>query len=167
MNYRDYFETERLIIRRFQEEDSEDLRKYAVYKMKTGFEPFNSWPTDSSRCQDVARFFAASDHYWAVEHKTDHRMIGFISFNQIDAENHLDIGHGFTPIYTQCKENVEALKTMIQYAFDTFTIDAVDARNENEWKEQVEPLFLLGFQQLEENRMQMTRTSWNLITSEI
>lgn len=161
MSYRDYFKTERLIIRRFQEEDCEDLRKYAIYKMKTGFEAFNPWPTDSSACQDVAKFFAASDHYWAIERKTDCRMIGFISFNQIDEEKHLDLGYGFTPLYTENNENVEALKTMIQYAFDSLPITAIDARNEHEWKEQVEPLFLLGFQPLEENRMQMTRTIWD------
>lgn len=157
--YCDHFETERLIIRRFEEKDSEDLREYAIYKTGTGFEAWESWPTDSASCLDLAKFFASSNNYWAVCRKSDSKTIGLISFNQIDEVNHLDMGHGFTLAYNQNGEDVEAMKVMIQYAFDELDIKAVDARNEIEWKEQVAPLFMLGFVQLED-RMQMTRELW-------
>lgn len=152
-------ETKRLVIRRFTASDGKDLKEYAIYKESTGFDPWEKWPTDSAGCRGVAEFFAGSDKYWAVCRKNDGKMIGFISFNNINEEKHLDLGHGFTLAYNQDEEDVEAIETMIQYAFDNLDIAAVDTHNVIEWKEQVAPLFKLGLKKFDD-RMQITKDEW-------
>lgn len=152
-------ETKRLIIRRFANNDGADLLEYVLYKESTGFERWEKWPTDSEGSRGVAEFFSGSDNYWAVCRESDGKMIGFISFNNVNEEKHLDLGHGFTLEYNQDGEDVEAIESMIQYAFDNLDIVAVDTHNVMEWKEQVAPLFKLGFIEIED-RMQITRDEW-------
>ena len=152
-------ETKRLCIRKFTPDDGEDLKEYAVYKQQTGFEAFNPWPTDSEGCKDLASYFSTTDNFWAVCRKSDNKLIGFIAFNEIDSEKHLDMGHGFTPQYNTDNMAEEAIESMMQYAFDTLDIVAIDARNEKEWTEQIAPLQSIGFQELDD-RMQMTREAW-------
>ncbi len=157
--YQNTFETENLIIRRWTEEDAEDLRQYAVYKTNTGFEAWEKWPTDLEDCKKCAASFAANLHGWAVERKADSRVIGFITYNGI-VDRLLDMGHAFTQPLIKADEKAEALRVMIQYAFDTLAIDAVDARNEKAWADNTAPLFALGFVELED-KMQMTRAMWD------
>lgn len=152
-------ETNRLFVRKFTPEDGEDLREYAVYKQQTGFEAFNPWPTDSEGCRGLAGYFAGTDNFWAVCRKTDGKLIGFVVFNGIDSEKHLDLGHGFTPQYNIGGLDKEAIESMMQYAFDTLDIEAIDARNEKAWTEQIAPLRQIGFRELDD-RMQMTREDW-------
>lgn len=152
-------ETNRLIIRKFTSNDGEDLKEYAIYKESTGFDAWEKWPTDSDGCRGVAEFFAGSDKYWAVCRKSDGKMIGFISFNNVNEEKHLDLGHGFTLVHNHDGEDIEALEVMIQYAFDSLDIVAIDTHNAMEWKEQVAPLFKLGFKEIED-RMQIMKDEW-------
>lgn len=153
-------ETEHFIIRAFTVDDGEDIREYAIYKQGTGFEAYNAWPIESEGCKGVANFFAGQHgKYWAVCRKYDGKVIGFVSYNGIDEEKCLDLGHGFTLKYNQNGEDVEALTVMIQYAFDTMDIYAIDARNEKEWIEQVSPLYKLKFVVLDD-KMQITKSAW-------
>ena len=92
------------------------------------------------------------------ERKSDSKMIGLIAFNEVK-DRLLDFGHGFTHPLIEGDEKVEAINVMIQYAFDTLDIDAVDARNEKAWTDNTAPLFALGFLELED-KMQMTREMW-------
>ncbi|WP_105616354.1 GNAT family N-acetyltransferase [Vallitalea okinawensis] len=153
-------ETNRLSIRRFLPNDGEDLKEYTIYKESTGFDAWEKWPTDSEGCRSVAEFFAGNDKYWAVCRKVDGKMIGFISFNNINEDKHLDLGHGFTLAHNQDDEDIEALELMIQYAFNNFDIVAIDTHNVLEWKEQVAPLFKLGLKEIDD-RMQITKEEWN------
>lgn len=161
--YVDTLETKNLIIRRFVKEDCSDLKEYAIYKTSTGYETWDSWPTDTAGCLEVVNFFSKSDNYWAVCRKLDQKVIGLISFNLID-EGHLDLGHGFTMKYIKSGEDTEALERMISYAFQNLEIVAIDARNEKEWKEQIAPLFAIGLVELED-RMQITREQWEKLNS--
>ncbi len=158
------FETERLIIRKFTADDGEGLREYALYKEGTGFEEWENWPTDLEGCNKLAEHLVETDKYWAVIRKSDSQFIGYISFNKVDDDKNLDLGHRFIPKYNEKEEAVEALEKMVQYAFDSLNIDAVDTRNPRKWKEQVAPLQKLDFTQVEEDRMQMTRKKWHCRT---
>ena len=157
----DTFETTNLIIRRWREGDAEDLRQYAIYKNGTGFEAWEQWPTELEECRKCAAYFANSDTGWAVERKADSRLIGFVSFNEVK-DRLLDFGHGFTHPLTNADETTEALAVMVQHAFDTLDIDAVDARNEKAWTDNTASLFALGFVELED-KMQMTRERWGAL----
>lgn len=159
---RDYFETDNLIIRRFRENDgdTEDLRQYAVYKMSTGYEVWEQWPTEFEAVKAMMPGWATTEHGWAVERKEDSRVIGWISFNKIE-NRYVDMGHGFTqPLSKSNDEKAEALRVMIQYAFDLLDIDAVAAMNEKAWVDNTAPLFILGFSELS-NMMLITREMWN------
>ena len=158
--YQDQFVTPNLIIRRWKKEDAEDLLLYTRYKMGTGYEAWEEWPTDLKGCKKVAKFFASNAYGngWAVERKLDSRMIGFVAFNEVK-DRLLDFGHAFTHPIVEESEAIEALEPLIQYAFDTLDIGAVDARNEKAWTDNTAPLFALGFVALED-KMRITREMW-------
>ncbi|MCL1909955.1 MAG: GNAT family N-acetyltransferase, partial [Kiritimatiellaeota bacterium] len=157
--HRDTFETENLVIRRWRKTDAEDLRRYAVYKNGTGFETWEQWPTEIVECEKCAAYFATQNNGWAVERKSDSRVIGFVSFNEVK-DRLLDFGHAFThPLVEDIALKTEALAIMVQYAFYVLDIDAVDTRNEKAWTDNTAPLFALGFAELED-KMQITREKW-------
>lgn len=153
------FETDRIYARKFIPDDWSSVLEYAVYKQQTGFEVFDLWPTNPEGCKGLVGYFANSDGFWAICRKSDNQLIGFVSFNGIDPKKHLDMGHGFIPQYNESGIAEEAIENMMQYAFDTMGIVAIDARNEKEWVEQIAPLKNIGFQELED-RMQFTRKDW-------
>ena len=157
--FRDTFETENCILRRWRESDAEDLRQYAVYKNGSGFETWEKWPEDIGECKKCAAFFAQNKTGWAIERKADSRVVGFVAYNEVK-DRLLDFGHAFThPLESSVELKTEALRVMVQHAFDTLDIDAVDARNEKAWTDNTAPLFALGFAELED-KMQMTRARW-------
>ncbi|MEJ6952188.1 GNAT family N-acetyltransferase [Natronospora cellulosivora (SeqCode)] len=155
------FETERLLMRKIKPDDAEGLKEYALYKVSSGYEAWENWPTDQEGSKKLAEHLADKDNYWSVIRKSDFKFIGFISFNEVDDKSNLDMGHGFISEYNNDGEAVEAIKKMIQYAFDSLDIEAIDARNPEEWKEKVAPLKKIGFKRVDENRLQMTRDKWN------
>jgi len=152
-------ETKRLVIRKFTKKNGKGLQEFAAYKESTEFEKFHQWPTDAKSCTNLAKHFSTLDSFKAVCRKDDGHCIGFVAFNGIDEDKCLDMGHGFTPQYSQNDEDIEALSAMIQYAFDTLDIEAVITRNEPEWDYQCAPIIKLGFVKFDDG-MRMTRDMW-------
>lgn len=153
MGYDDRFETDALVIRRHAPDDWEALREYGRYRGSIEFDRWESWPTDEKGAKDVAAFFADADNFWAVERREDGAWLGFISFNEITAEGHLDMGHGLLPGRARQGEIAEALRRMVDYAFTLPGVVAVEARNPEGWAEQVEPVAALGFAPFEHGRI--------------
>ncbi|QOR36520.1 GNAT family N-acetyltransferase [Clostridium sp. 'deep sea'] len=154
--------TKRLNIRRFNENDGEGIQEFAIYKTGKGFDSWEKWPTDLNGCTEVVKFFTSSEKYYAICRKNDNKFIGFISFNKIDENKHVDLGHGFIPKYIQDNESVEALREIITYAFKELAVEAVETRNPLEWTEQITPLKQLGFKP-QNDYMILTKQQWNKI----
>jgi AraC-like DNA-binding protein/RimJ/RimL family protein N-acetyltransferase len=138
-------ESEKLIIRNFRYDDWQDIQALAINKERSEFARYDlTWPTSDEGCQKTAEFLSGTDFFWAVCLKKGGKIIGLIAFNSIDENRTLDLGHLFHTEYMSEELMTEALRRMVQYAFDELEIDRITSHNAADWKGQIEPLRRLG-----------------------
>ena len=139
-------ETERLTIRNFKSDDWKDIQALAINKETSEFAKYDvTWPTSDDECKKMAKFLSGTDFFWAVCLKVDGKLIGLIAFNSIDENRLLDLGHLFHTDYMSEEEVMtEALRRMVQYAFDELEINRITTHNAADWEGQIEPLRRLG-----------------------
>ena len=112
-------ESERLILRNFTELDTDDLYRYAV-DPEVG--PRAGWKPHESRAESLAivRMFISDDNVWAIERKSDHRMIGSLGFHN-DKWRNLPDARMFGYVLAQdCWGSgymSEAVKRAMEYGF--------------------------------------------------
>ncbi len=124
-------ESERLILRKWKEDDIYDLFEYASVE---GVGEMAGWPhhqtIDESKA--IVQLFLNKD-IWAIEHKSDHKVIGSIGLHdswaaQDEIFKHLtskEIGYVLSKDYWGQNLMPEAVKTMIQYCFETLKFDLI------------------------------------------
>ena len=73
-------ESARLILRNFTERDTDDLYRYAV---DPDVGPRAGWKPHESREESLAivQMFMQDDNVWAIERKSDHRVIGSLGLH--------------------------------------------------------------------------------------
>lgn len=112
-------ESERLILRGFTELDTDDLYRYAT---DPDVGPRAGWKPHTSRAESLAivRMFVSDDNVWAIERKSDHRVIGSLGLHGDKLRNLPQVktfgyvlaqdcwGHGYM---------TEAVKRAMEYAF--------------------------------------------------
>lgn len=157
-------ETERLTIRRFTAGDWSDVQALAIDKESSkGAIYDDTWPTSDDETKGLTEYFAEhDDRYFAVRLKKDQRIIGLITFNDIDPNQQLDFGHIF---HTDCQDDDvdrEALGRMITFAFEKLDIQSIVTKNRPEWTEQTAPLRSLGLQPVtdESRNLEVSRGAW-------
>jgi len=139
------FETDRLILRRFVDEDWAGIQKLARDKESSPAAAWDhAWPTSEDGCKGAADHFSKRDTCWAVCLKAGKRLIGFISFNGIDDDGRLDLGHLFHRKLNSQDYDTEALWCMMDHAFTHLGVQAICADNAAEWAAQLAPLRKLG-----------------------
>ena len=74
-------ESERLILRNFTEQDADDLFQYAS-DPEVG--PRAGWKPHASRAEslEIIRMFLVDDNVWAIERKSDRRVIGSLGLHK-------------------------------------------------------------------------------------
>ena len=143
------FETDRLIIRRFVHEDWAGVQELARDKESSEAAAWDHrWPTDEEGSKGATDFLA-SHNYWAVCLKDSKRVIGLISFNGIDDQKRLDLGHLFHTKFNSQDYDTEALRCMMDYAFTHLGVQSIHGDNAEEWTVQLAPLKKLGMTLLE------------------
>lgn len=146
-------ETERLSIRNFSIDDWKQIQALAVNKETSDGAKYDlTWPTSDEEILKMAEFLSGADFFRAVCLKEDEKIIGLIAFNSIDENRTLDFGHVFHTDY-MLEQNVmtEALRRMVQYAFDELEIDRIITHNAAGWTGQTEPLYRLGMRKTGES----------------
>lgn len=111
-------ETERLILRPFQENDYVDLHEYLSLEEIYRFEPGR--PVSLEEAKKIATKRAAGEDFWAVTLKDKNRkLIGHISFLRSKPRNLLawEIGYIFNPVFQNMGYCTEAVEAIISYAF--------------------------------------------------
>jgi RimJ/RimL family protein N-acetyltransferase len=99
----------------------------------------------------MAKFLSTTDAFRAVCLKEDGELIGLIAFNSIDEKRTLDVGHVFhTDYMLQVDITTEALRRMVQYAFDELEIERITTHNAADWGGQIEPLYRIGMRKTDE-----------------
>ncbi|MDE5598442.1 MAG: GNAT family N-acetyltransferase [Lachnospiraceae bacterium] len=135
-------ETERLILRRYKEEDLQDLFEYLSDKEVVKYEPYK--PLTLNETKENLEWRIGTDEMVAVELKNSHKMIGNVYMGKREFEA-LEIGYVFNRNYWGHGYAVESCKALIQQAFSNgiHRIYAeCDPQNKSSWK----LLEALGFQ---------------------
>ncbi len=134
----DNMKTDRLIIRRFREEDGADLHQYLSDERVVKYEPYEVYTEEKSRQEAKDR--AQMEYFWAVCLKDTGKLIGNIYFNQNGPKefNTYEMGYVFNANYWGNGYATEACRAFLSYAFQTLHAHRVTAEcnplNENSWK---------------------------------
>lgn len=137
-------ETERLILRPFRVEDSEDM--YRNWASSDHVTKFLTWPTHSSI--DVTKMVVNSwiernadlkSYQWCMEYKENHRAIGSIGVVHVDERvDAMEIGYCIGENYWHLGITTEALKRIMQFLFDEVGVNRLlakhDVKNPNSGK---------------------------------
>ena len=135
-------ETQRLILRRYKEEDLQDLFEYLSDAQVVEYEPYKPLTIDEAR--ENLRWRIGTDEMIAVELKAGRKMIGSVYLGKREF-GALEIGYVFNRDYWGRGYAAESCKALIQQAFSNgiHRIYAeCDPRNVRSWK----LLETLGFQ---------------------
>ena len=135
-------ETERLVLRRYIEEDLQDLFEYLSDKEVVKYEPYK--PLTHDETKDNLEWRIGTEEMIAVELKNSHKMIGNVYMGKREFEA-LEIGYVFNRNYWGHGYAVESCNALIQQAFSNGThriYAECDPNNVSSWK----LLETLGFQ---------------------
>ena len=135
-------ETERLVLRRYEKEDLQDLFEYLSDKEVVEYEPHKPLTLDETK--ENLEWRIGTDEMVAVELKRSHKMIGNVYMGKREFEA-LEMGYVFNRNYWGHGYAIESCKALIQQAFlnGVHRIYAeCDPRNKRSWK----LLERLGFQ---------------------
>ena len=127
-------ETERLILRRYKEEDLQDLFEYLSDKEVVKYEPYK--PLTHDETKENLKWRIGTEEMIAVELKDSHKMIGNVYMGKREFEA-LEIGYVFNRNYWGHGYAVESCKALIQQAFSNgiHRIYAeCDPQNKSSWK---------------------------------
>ena len=113
-------ESERLILRGFTEADTDDLYRYAI-DPQVG--PRAGWKPHQSREESLSiiQMFMADDNVFAIERKSDHRMIGTLGLHKDKWRNLPDVKMIGYVLAQDCWGNgymSEAVRRVLQYGFE-------------------------------------------------
>ena len=113
-------ESERLILRAFTEQDTDDLYRYAV---DPDVGPRAGWKPHESREESLAivRMFIEEGIVYAIERKSDHRVIGSIGLHHDKWRNLTDVRMIGYVLAQDCWGNgymTEAVKRLLQFGFE-------------------------------------------------
>lgn len=127
-------ESERLILRRYEKKDLQDLFEYLSDSEVVKYEPYK--PLTFEETEENLKWRIGTDEMIAVELKDSHKMIGNVYMGKRDFEA-LEMGYVFNRKYWGYGYAAESCKALIQQAFS----DGVhriyaecDPDNKSSWK---------------------------------
>jgi ribosomal-protein-alanine N-acetyltransferase len=121
-------ETHRLIVRPFRPDDRKDLFAYLSLPEIYEFEPGE--PVDSEQARVLAEDRSRGSSFWAVELRTEGRMIGHLYFQPIDPPEvrTCELGYIFDPRHQRHGYATEAARALVGHAFAALGVHRVIAR---------------------------------------
>ena len=143
----DHLETQRLVLRRFAQDDWAEIRELAVNKESSeGGKYDHRWPTSEEDCKGMAGHLAKRESYWAVCLKGGERIIGLLSLGDIDENGCRELGHVFHTDFVGDDHDTEALRCIMGHAFTNPNVQRIACNNAEEWTVQLAPLKKLGLE---------------------
>lgn len=133
-----YLETERLILRKFSEEDWKCLYEYLSKENVVKFEPYDIYSEDE--CMEEAVNRSRNEAFCAVCLKENNKLIGNIYFKQQEPKEFMtwEIGYVFNPLYYSKGYATEASKRILKYGFEQIGVRRIIAKcnpeNSASWK---------------------------------
>lgn len=138
MNSRKPIQTDRLTIRRFYPEDGQDLFEYLSNQQVYLYEP--GVPVDLKQAKENASDMSNNEDFWAVELKSEKKVIGQLYFSHQEPTRLLtwELGYIISPDYQQCGYGSEAAKALAEFGFREWRIHRIQAHcnpdNVASWK---------------------------------
>ena len=130
-------ETERLILRKFHLEDVNDVYEYGSDEEVNKYVKFETYKSlhDAQNYIDyvLTKYSKGEIAPWAIIHKKDNKMIGYIEFIEIKEDHYWgEISYVFNRNYWGKGLGSEAVKEILNLAFNIFELNRVQARCINE-----------------------------------
>ena len=111
------FQTERIIIRKFEESDWKDLYNYLSKAEVVRYEPYEVYEEEESRKEAIRR--SKDEKFLGVVLKKSNILIGNLYYEQIDeCFNTWEIGYVFNSDYQRKGYATEAVTWLVSYIFD-------------------------------------------------
>lgn len=109
-------ETSNLYLRKFMTNDFKDFSELIRDKMSSGYAMYDQpFPTEDNGLKNVLQYFSDSDEFFAVVLKSENKIIGFISLNNIDDKTK-NLGYCIHTKYQQRGYAAEAVSEIKRYA---------------------------------------------------
>lgn len=130
--------TERLIIRKFKDDDWKDLQDYVSLEEHMAFE--SPWDTTDEGMKKECDWLKGADTFFAVEDQESGKMIGHVYFAKVNPMhfNHYMIGYIFNPKFGARGLATEAVKAVMKYGFMELKAHRIFAKcqpdNEKSWR---------------------------------
>ena len=127
-------ETDRLILRRYEKGDLQDLFEYLSDEEVVAYEPYR--PLTLEETKENLEWRISTDEMIAVELRNSHKMIGNVYMGKRDFET-LEIGYVFNRNFWGHGYAAESCEALIQRAFATGThriFAECDPQNKRSWK---------------------------------
>jgi RimJ/RimL family protein N-acetyltransferase len=135
---RDPIITQRLMIRPFSKDDAQDLFDYLSDPQIYIYEPGK--PINMEKAEVYARDMANNPDFWAVELKSEHKVIGQLHLSQQEPR-HLrtwELGYIMNPRYQDQGYGSEAAEALVDYGFEQLSMHRIVAYcnpdNVDSWK---------------------------------
>jgi len=126
-NTMNIYETDRLFIRRFHDDDWIDLYEYLSLEEVVKYEPYDVF--NEEECKNEAKRRADDEAFWAVSLKENSELIGNLYFKQQPNEFMTwEIGYVFNPSYYGNGYATEACKRMLKYGFESMGAHRIIAK---------------------------------------
>jgi [ribosomal protein S5]-alanine N-acetyltransferase len=131
-------ETERLLIRKFDANDWQDLYEYLSLPEIYRFEPGE--PINAEQARQLAGERSQADNFFAVVLKSGRKMIGHLYFEQIEPKEFLtwELGYIFNPAFQRQGYCTEAARRIVEYGFKDLHAHRItafcDPANPASWK---------------------------------
>lgn len=130
------FESERLGIRRFLPDDSEDFAEILTDEITSYFEPYDVFSEEAALKE--AEKLAYDERFFAVILKKTGKLIGKIYFENLKFFGSYEIGYSFNRSFWGNGYASEAVRAMFKYAFEKMKVRRIyaeaDVRNERSVK---------------------------------
>ena len=126
-------ETERVILRKILRSDSYDMHTYACREDVTRYltwYPHKSFEETREYIDYITRRYAEGKFFdWGLEYKADRRFIGTCGFTSINInQNKAEVGYVLSPLYWGRRIMPEVLRAVIDFGFETFGFNKIEAR---------------------------------------
>lgn len=138
MAFREPIQVEKLSIRAFKETDAVDLFEYLSDPQIYQYEPGE--PISLEEAQNYAIDMANNPNFWAVELKSEQKVIGQIYFS-LQEPKHLqtwELGYIMSPKYQQKGYGSETVNALVEFGFRQLSVHRVVAHcnpaNDASWK---------------------------------
>lgn len=106
--------TDRLLIRRFTEDDWPDIYEYLSDPQVVKYEPY--LPLNESECETLARHHSGSEAFWAICLADGSKLIGHVYLEEKN-QRCWELGYVFNPAYHCMGYATEAVLELMEYAF--------------------------------------------------